>query len=200
MRTQDTKQTILDTGYQLIVAKGFTAVGLAELLRVAGVPKGSFYHYFDSKEQFGLALIEAYFEQYLQRLEEMLLRSDKPALERLEYYWQQWQSNQKADAGNGRRCLVAKLSGEVADLSEAMRVALLKGCRAVITTIAACIAEGQRDGSLTIEGDPQALAAAFYYLWLGATVVNKLALDDVSFEIALAFSRASLAGNPLQSR
>lgn len=56
--TQDTRQHILDTGYQLIAQQGFSNVGLSQLLKHADVPKGSFYHYFKSKEQFGEALIK----------------------------------------------------------------------------------------------------------------------------------------------
>ncbi|MDW1502064.1 TetR/AcrR family transcriptional regulator, partial [Vibrio sp. YT-19(2023)] len=52
-KTNDTRQHILDVGYELIVTRGFTSVGLSELLKTAEVPKGSFYHYFKSKEQFG---------------------------------------------------------------------------------------------------------------------------------------------------
>jgi len=59
-KTNDTRQHILDVGYQLVVNQGFTAVGLSQLLKEAGVPKGSFYHYFKSKEQFGQALIEGF--------------------------------------------------------------------------------------------------------------------------------------------
>lgn len=47
----DTRQQLLDTGHRMMVVKGFTGVGLNEILQVAGVPKGSFYHYFKSKEQ-----------------------------------------------------------------------------------------------------------------------------------------------------
>lgn len=43
-KTKDTRQHILEVGYQLVINKGFTAVGLSELLRAADVPKGSFYH------------------------------------------------------------------------------------------------------------------------------------------------------------
>lgn len=52
----DTCQHILDCGHRLVARKGFIGVGLAELLTTAGVPKGSFYHYFASKEGFGEAL------------------------------------------------------------------------------------------------------------------------------------------------
>ena len=50
-RHDNTRQHILETGQRIIVGKGFASVGLNEILTTAGVPKGSFYHYFASKEQ-----------------------------------------------------------------------------------------------------------------------------------------------------
>ena len=71
-RHDNTRQHILETGQRIIVGKGFASVGLNEILTTAGVPKGSFYHYFESKEQYGQALLENHFEtmravQFIQR-------------------------------------------------------------------------------------------------------------------------------------
>ncbi len=55
---QDMRQHIIDVARSLMTNKGYTAVGLAEVLSTAGVPKGSFYYYFKSKEEFGQALLE----------------------------------------------------------------------------------------------------------------------------------------------
>ena len=65
----DTRQHILDTGSRIIAGKGFSCVGLNEILQAAEVPKGSFYHYFKSKELFGQAMLEGFFEAYLGRLD-----------------------------------------------------------------------------------------------------------------------------------
>ena len=54
------KGKILSAGAKLVWQKGFNDTGLQEILREAGVPKGSFYYYFDSKETFGLELIDVY--------------------------------------------------------------------------------------------------------------------------------------------
>src|SRR5690606_25283697 len=51
-KAQATRQHILDTGYRLVLQKGFAALGLQEILKACAVPKGSFYHYFSSKEAF----------------------------------------------------------------------------------------------------------------------------------------------------
>jgi AcrR family transcriptional regulator len=54
----DTREHILATGEQLCMHRGFTGMGLSELLKTAEVPKGSFYHYFRSKEAFGVACLK----------------------------------------------------------------------------------------------------------------------------------------------
>jgi TetR/AcrR family transcriptional repressor of nem operon len=82
----DTRQHLLDTGHRMMADKGFTSVGLSELLQAAGVPKGSFYHYFKSKEQYGQALLEDYFVGYLADMDRRLDKSGLTACERLMDY------------------------------------------------------------------------------------------------------------------
>ncbi len=59
----DTREHLLATG-ELLMHRGFTGMGLSELLKTAEVPKGSFYHYFRSKEAFGVALLERHYAGY----------------------------------------------------------------------------------------------------------------------------------------
>ena len=53
----DTRERLVRTGVAILTEKGFSAVGIEEILASAGVPKGSFYYYFGSKEEFGGTLI-----------------------------------------------------------------------------------------------------------------------------------------------
>jgi TetR/AcrR family transcriptional repressor of nem operon len=64
---QDTKAHILDMGAQIVHQKGFNATGIQEVLNAAAVPKGSFYFYFKSKEEFGLQLIDhfSFFQKWM---------------------------------------------------------------------------------------------------------------------------------------
>ena len=59
---------LIRTGVAILTEKGFSAVGIDEMVAAAGVAKGSFYHYFESKEAYGLALIDAYAEYYTRKL------------------------------------------------------------------------------------------------------------------------------------
>jgi len=77
--------------------KGYSAVGINEVLAEAGVPKGSFYHYFASKDAFGEAILKSYFADYLTDMDGLLAHSGQSAAERLMAYWQQWRETQSLD-------------------------------------------------------------------------------------------------------
>lgn len=179
-KTQDTKQHILAVGYELVVTKGFTAVGLSELLKTADVPKGSFYHYFKSKEQFGETLIEEYFKNYIQRVDGLLSEPDLTSYDKLIGYFSRWLEVENGVC-NANKCLVVKLSAEVADLSETMRIKLANGAERIIDQLASCIAAGIEDGSIQT-GDANALARQLYQQWLGASLLNKLLQDRSNLE------------------
>ncbi|BAJ03919.1 TetR/AcrR family transcriptional regulator [Shewanella violacea] len=192
--TQSTRQHILDIGYKLIVAKGFSCMGLSQLLQAAEVPKGSFYHYFKSKEQFGEALIQAYFEGYKAELDSLFSNTSLSGYARMMTYWQRWQSVQTQGCVE-QKCLVVKLSAEVADLSEAMRLALLKGSGGVIQRLTTCIAAGVKDGSIAKQ-DPQSTAEMLYHMWLGASLMNKLGHSSDALDRAIQTTESVLGPKP----
>ncbi|MHC1478693.1 TetR/AcrR family transcriptional regulator [Frateuria aurantia] len=187
----DVRGNILATGQRIMAGKGFSAVGLNEILAAAGVPKGSFYHYFGSKDAFGEALLESYFEDYLADLDQILGRSGQSMAERLLHYWQSWQDNQSVFDCQGK-CLAVKLGAEVADLSEAMRLSLKRGTAGIVERLARAIAAGVDEGSVRIEGDPLDMAQSLYQLWLGASLMVKITRNVQAFEIAMQTTRQML--------
>ncbi len=189
----DTRQQLLDTGHRMMVVKGFTGVGLNEILQVAGVPKGSFYHYFKSKEQYGQSLLEEYFENYLADMEQRFTAAQMSAREQLMGYWQNWLNNY-CEPGDAQTCLAVKLSAEVADLSEAMRITLRDGTDQVIARLIRCLEQGQQDGSLPPEINAQQTATALYQLWLGASLLSKLHRNNQPLVSAMLTTEDMLAG------
>lgn len=191
----ENKRNILATGRAIIAQKGFSGVGLSEILAAADIPKGSFYHYFGSKEQYGRELIEHYVEGYLQLLDTVLGQGGGShganARERLLTYWGYWLESQCCQEFE-QRCLVVKLSAEVADLSDDMRVALQDGTERFIARIADCIAEGAGEGSLHTVLEPLATATMLYQLWLGASLLSKLSQDRAPMESAMHVTRRVL--------
>lgn len=173
-----TQNHILSVGHQLISKKGFTAVGLSELLKQAQIPKGSFYHHFASKEAFGEALIHRYFENYKTRLQQLDEQFDSPQ-QKLYHYFQQWHDTQQTNDG-AQKCLVVKLSAEVSDLSEPMRLALYEGYEDVIAWLSKQIKAGQLEGSIPkIENiSTQSIAKRWYFAWIGASLMVKVSQSN----------------------
>jgi TetR/AcrR family transcriptional repressor of nem operon len=188
--TVDVRQHILEVAHPLFLRKGFTAVGLAEILAAAQVPKGSFYHYFGSKEAFGEAVLETYFTDYLARMDAQLAEPG-PAAQRLIAYFDDWLATQTSDDAESR-CPVVKLGAEVSDLSESMRAALERGTRGVHGRLARSIAAGQADGSLPAALDAQATAVTLYQTWLGAGLLAKIAQDRAPLDTAMTVTRQLL--------
>jgi TetR/AcrR family transcriptional repressor of nem operon len=198
--TPDVRQHILDVAHPLLLQKGFTGVGLAEVLAAAKVPKGSFYHYFGSKEAFGEAVLEAYFTEYLGRTDALLTEASGTAAQRLIGYFDDWLESQTGDDAQSR-CLVVKLGAEVCDLSESMRAALARGTRGITDRLARCIEAGRADGSLRAapqakEQDAQGIAVALYQRWLGASLLAKITRDRASLDMAMRDTQQLLGLSP----
>ncbi|WP_297576403.1 TetR/AcrR family transcriptional regulator [uncultured Deefgea sp.] len=188
----DVRQHILDTAKPIILGKGFSAVGLTAILSAAAVPKGSFYHYFKSKEAFGEALLEDYFANYCQRLDEIFNAQGSNASERMLAYWGSWLETQSCDDRDGQ-CLTVKLAAEVSDLSESMRGSLVRGTQQLLARIAQCLSEGEQDGSIPHFASTEQTALHLYEIWLGATLLTKIRRDRSALEGAMQSTRDILS-------
>ncbi|MDF0605835.1 TetR/AcrR family transcriptional regulator [Neisseriaceae bacterium TC5R-5] len=187
----DTREHLLATGEAIILGKGFAATGLAEILGSAGVPKGSFYHYFSSKEGFGVALLQRYFEQYNLSLISRLHEEQGSARSCLLAYFEGWLHSHCCDHPN-QSCLAVKLAAEVSDLSEPMREALSTGMAYIIHNLASCIRRGQTEGSLHPALLAEQTASALYSLWLGSLLIFKVQRSLLPLESAMAQTKQIL--------
>jgi len=190
-QSTDVRTHILTTGQRIMAGKGYSAVGLTEILTAAGVPKGSFYHYFGSKDAFGEAMLERYFDEYLAAVDGTLALPGLTMAERLMRYWDAWRAAQSFEDCQGK-CLAVKLGAEVADLSDAMRAVLRRGTQGIIDRLARAIAAGVAEGSLAVDADPAAVAGALYQMWLGASLLVKIERDTRPFDLALDATRHML--------
>lgn len=191
--TSDSRQHILEVGQQLIAHKGFTAVGLAEILAAAEVPKGSFYHYFASKEAFGVAMLEEYFAEYDHAMLTILSRPRSPQVDNLLAYFEAWVSTQAGDAESRRKCLAVKLGSEVSDLSESMRDVLDRGTRRIMERLARALETAVANGEIGVQGQgTAALAETLYLLWLGAALMAKIRRGSEPLQNALVATRGLL--------
>ncbi|WP_181785295.1 TetR/AcrR family transcriptional regulator [Streptomyces phytophilus] len=187
----NTRESILRAAQQILPRKGFAAVGINEILTAAGVPKGSFYHFFGSKDAFGEAVMRAYYADYLADMDRILAEPGLTAAQRLMNYWQYWRDTQSANDCQGK-CLTVKLGAEVSDLSETMRIALKEGTTAMVDRLERTITAGLEDGSLTVDGSARDTAQALYDMWLGASLLVKINRDASPFGTTMTATRRLL--------
>jgi len=185
-KSEATRQHILNTSFKLVLHKGFVGVGLQEILTTCGVPKGSFYYYFSSKEAFGCALLQQYLADYKVKIDQLILQEERSAYARLVALWQAWIDDPcHNDGGWAENCLIVKLAAEVSDLSEDMRQILNFGVTKLTERIANLLSDGQQDGSIPQHIEPEKMAQTMYQLWLGAALLAKLAQNKQPLYLAL---------------
>ena len=188
---EDTRHRILTSARRIVASKGYAAVGINEVLGDAQVPKGSFYHFFPSKDAFGRAMLDEYFDEYLAEMDATLTAAGLTTAQRLMNYWSGWSDNQGHNDCQGK-CLAVKLGAEVPDLSEPMRLALEAGTTQIMHRLEAAITAGIGDGSVTTVHDARTTARLLYDLWMGASVMAKIRRDRAHFDTALTVTRQVL--------
>ncbi|MBD9643106.1 TetR/AcrR family transcriptional regulator [Pantoea sp. PNT02] len=188
LHSNEIRDHILATGQRIMAGKGFSAVGLNEILTDAGVPKGSFYHYFSSKEAFGVDMLARYFDDYLAELDATLSQPGLTMAQRLMNYWQLWRESQSFSDCQGK-CLAVKLGAEVADLSDSMRGTLQTGTAGIIARLADALEAGVEEGSLSIDDKPVRVAESLYQLWVGASLMVKIVRNTGPFDSAMSMTQ-----------
>ena len=186
---QDTKTALLQAGLDVMLEKGYNNTGIQEVLSSLGVPKGSFYYYFESKESFAIAIIRYVDKDYRDSLSSVLNDRQKSPLERLHHYCQTSRLgflSQECRKG----CLIGNLSQEMSDQSETLRKELSEVMARRVTMFARCIEEGQTLGEITKVGSAEQLALFFISSLSGALMSAKTVktIDPTDTFIDLMFN------------
>lgn len=169
MAERPTKEKIIQAAEELMLRKGFHSVGLTELLKAVQVPKGSFYHYFESKEQFGVELLRHYLARANAHKRRLLLEAEGEPNARLRLLtYLETSIAAFLECGGQCPCLIAKLAAEVATFSEPMRLVLAEGQAEGDRILGALIEEGSSRGQLRLERPAALTAALVEHLWSGA--------------------------------
>lgn len=173
---RDARLAILEAGAELVHRKGFNNTGIKEILDVAGVPKGSFYFYFPSKEAFGLALIDHFRDTRAARIEAVLGDAALPPLVRLRRFFE-GARGRYLEWNCERGCPFGNLAQEMADLSPEMRQALREVLDAISSRIGAVLEEARQRGELAPGLDPQETASFVMDAFEGALLRMKTQKD-----------------------
>jgi TetR/AcrR family transcriptional repressor of nem operon len=151
-RTSDARQKILSAAQSLIELHGYSALGVAEICKAAGTPKGSFYYFFESKEALALAVIE---EQWAgqKRTWTRILNSDGEPLQRLHRLFEETAAGQRAgqqSCGTVSGCLFGNLTLEMSNRTEAIRTRLQKIFDVQVEMVDSVITEALELGDVTV--------------------------------------------------
>lgn len=111
-RSSRPRDALLEAGAELLYRHGYTATGVQQITDAAGVPKGSFYNYFRSKEMFALEVLKAYLDGACGDVEDALLHGQGDARQRIEALLERW--IERAEANTRRGCLAGNLGQEMA--------------------------------------------------------------------------------------
>ena len=173
IRHDNTRQHILETGHRIISGKGFASVGLNEILKSAGVPKGSFYHYFPSKDAFVLVILDAYAAYLLRKLDRHFGNESLSPLDRVHAFVDDaCQGVERYDFSRG--CLVGNLGQEVGSLNETIQLRLEAIFQSWEARLAACLQRAVTTGEVRSATDCAAMAHAFWIGWEGAILRARL--------------------------
>jgi TetR/AcrR family transcriptional regulator, transcriptional repressor for nem operon len=157
MEKETTKRRILDHGAQIVHRKGFNNTGIQEILESAEVPKGSFYFYFKSKEEFGLALIDYYFDRFALNIESRRKDASLSPLGRLQRFFEGFRAVCEEQGCKGG-CPIGNLAQELGGLSDAFQYKLREIFSRMESGIAECLQAARTKGEIdpTLEVDETA--------------------------------------------
>jgi TetR/AcrR family transcriptional repressor of nem operon len=194
-RTSDAREKILTAAESLIALQGYSALGVAEICKAAGVPKGSFYYFFESKEALALAVIDEHWA--CQRLDwTRLLGSEAEPFERLRQLFEATQADQLAGqrgCGTVSGCLFGNLTLEMSNQTEAIRERLQKIFTEQVDMVAAVITEARERGQVTVP-DAREAARSIVAQLEGQVLFAKLYNDTQHLDALWASCLALLLG------
>lgn len=185
MKKENTRIKILDAAAELIHRKGFNHTGIQEILEAAAVPKGSFYFYFKSKEDLGLALVDHFAESIGARARSCFEDESMPPLDRLRSFFQAACARHEAE-GFQKGCPIGNLCQEMSDLSTGFRQKLESVMQRTAAGVAGLLRQAKDAGDLPARLEPEETARFIISSWQGALLTMKV---EKSVEPLLRFER-----------
>ncbi|WP_428926737.1 TetR family transcriptional regulator C-terminal domain-containing protein [Marinibacterium sp. SX1] len=180
----ESRTRLLEAGLASFRARSFAETGISDILQRASVPKGSFYHYFPTKTDFGLAVADHYHDGQIAAARAVLGDAGRPPLDRLRHFFEAARADMKA-RGYAEGCLMCNLTTELADAAPQFQAGLDRHWRALSVELARCLAEADLDrinlGHLTAQEAADWLLNA----WSGALTRMKATRDDTPLALFL---------------
>ncbi|WP_068829425.1 TetR/AcrR family transcriptional regulator [Pseudomonas sp. BMS12] len=163
----DKRDLILAKGSDVMTRRGYHGTGVLEIVQAAGIPKGSFYHYFASKEDFALQALDFVYQPRLARYAEALGNTALSPRERILSYYRELQQHFSRQEKAQYHCFIGSLSFEMAELLPAIGEQVEKIQQASVDILQACLEQAQQAGELSASEDCGNLAVFISNAWQG---------------------------------
>ena len=187
----ETRQELLKQGVVMLLRHGYHDLGIAAVLEATDVPKGSFYHHFQSKEDFGLHVVDFYMQEVHAGLDQCLNDETLPPVRRVRRFFELSEEKYRTEGYLG--CLLGGLGQELSGVSETFRRKVEECFRAIAGRIAVCLRKAVEQGDLPPQTDSQKLAELLVNCWEGAALRSRLVRDPAPLREMLDFYFGSLS-------
>lgn len=178
----DVRELLIRSGIEMFTEKGYMTSDINGILKTVGIPKGSFYYYFKSKEQFGLEIMRHYDSYFSHLLDKYLSDPASPPLTRLVRFYQSAKSGmEKYDWQRG--CLVGNLGQEVTNLPDGYGGVLNTIISGWQKKVEVCLLQAQALNDISASVDCRLMAVFFWMGWEGAVMQAKLARNGEPLDI-----------------
>ncbi|GAA3599906.1 TetR/AcrR family transcriptional regulator [Flavivirga amylovorans] len=150
---------LLEKGIEILWSKGYNGTSVNDIVKAADVPKGSFYFYFESKEDFAVKAIEKYFNGHFASSKVILEDRSIDPMKRLLDFYEFRASLLKGEMECKMGCMACNLASEMAEHNEKIRTAILVKEQTVLSLITSVIQEAQDLGKIKNTMTAEVIAA-----------------------------------------
>jgi len=168
-RSHLNRERLLDEGVAILSTQGYHGTGLKQILDTVNIPKGSFYNYFESKDDYGAEVIKHYTDRVVALCDACLETPGLDGLAALEKYVDAF--IEKTRSTNFREgCLLGNLGAEICDAGESCLKALRQGLARVQERFERALARAQQEGVARADMDAETMAELLLNAWEGAVM------------------------------
>jgi TetR/AcrR family transcriptional regulator, transcriptional repressor for nem operon len=176
-----TKKRLLDAAEQLMLAKGFPATTVDEICDSAGFTKGSFFHYFENKEQLGKEVLDRFYLAFQQKLQQGSFREETDPLQRLYAYVERFIEMSKTPEFSSS-CLLGNFTAELSETHPAIGSLCTRHFAEWTAAVKECLDQAKEQYAPEGSFDTQSLAECLIALVQGTKVLAKAKQNNGVFE------------------
>ena len=180
MANRETRDRLVRTGFDLFFERGYNGTGVSEIVGAIGVPKGSFYHYFASKDALACEVIADYSENGSTRLSQLVLASGSPVSRLRKHFHALREKIVASDFRGG--CLLGNFSAEMADQSDTIRARLSDAFGRWQAALVELLEQARASGEIASSSDPVELAAILLNSFEGAILRARADRSQTPFD------------------